>query len=228
MPSLLGLPALCGADQARPCAVLCAGMWSLLDPSTMTPIQVGDPCSSNWIQIEASTRPAFGKAFPACDHRPACTCCALPTHPCPLLAPQIVRYYEAVARWPLAASPSKSRGLGFLLRSHLRNGCALARLGCGVASGCNTLMRVCNSPVNTCLLTVVPTRTPAALMQPLLCRRGQPPADGLGLPAPPPALQPRWVLDAGAAGNEVCRGGTVAHNEAGKAALLACLPCPSS
>lgn len=58
-----------------------AGMWSLLDPSTMTPIQ-------------------------------------------------IVRYYEAVARWPLAASPSKSRGLGFLLRSHLRNG----RFSAGEAS----------------------------------------------------------------------------------------------
>ncbi|KAI7838430.1 hypothetical protein COHA_007694 [Chlorella ohadii] len=50
-----------------------AGMWSLLDPSTMTPNE-------------------------------------------------IVRYYEAVARWPLAASPSKSRGLGLLLRSHLTNG----------------------------------------------------------------------------------------------------------
>ncbi len=45
-------------------------------------------------------------------------------------APQIVRYYEAVARWPLAASPSKSRGLGLLLRSHLTNGCAAgARFG---------------------------------------------------------------------------------------------------
>ena len=41
---------------------------------------------------------------------------------CPSPAPQIVRYYEAVARWPLAFAPSKSRGMGFLLRSHLTNG----------------------------------------------------------------------------------------------------------
>lgn len=43
--------------------------------------------------------------------------------PCPPARPlQIVRYYEAAARWPLAAAPSKSRGLGFLLRSHLGSG----------------------------------------------------------------------------------------------------------
>jgi hypothetical protein len=49
---------------------------------------------------------------------------SLPAHP------QIVRYYEAVARWPLAAAPSKSRGLGLLLRAHLANG----RFSAGEAS----------------------------------------------------------------------------------------------
>ena len=60
---------------------------------------------------------------------PLAPCQHLLSHGTPLLRwplapppPQIVRYYEAAARWPLAASPSKSRGLGFLLRCHLGNG----------------------------------------------------------------------------------------------------------
>jgi hypothetical protein len=67
-----------------------------------------------------------------------------------LMSPDmIVRYYEACARAvPLATSPSKSPGLGLLLRSHLRNRCA-ARITRTVpgraAQGCRRT-RVCGYP----------------------------------------------------------------------------------
>lgn len=79
-----------------------------------------------------------------------------------LMSPDmIVRYYEAMARAPFGCSPSKSRGLGLLLRAQLHDRWGARRTG---------WQSWCRSPCEAqrscrhCLRRTQPTREPADFM----------------------------------------------------------------
>lgn len=142
---------------------------------------------------------------------------------------QLLRYYEACARCPAAGSPSKSRGLGLLLRSHLHAGCAGAGAhacmawpravlrGCQPPGTDNAPQLAANSALTCALLRARPPAGGSALRSaPACCRPGRPCA----------AACPSTRVG-GAAGGSACSWGRGQRFMVAPTAVFACPACCS-